>query len=126
MDYEIEEDNDHNDGSIRRWRVSLFASDPKFYSIIDSVFYGQEGNYGGFVLPNAMGNQWNMTYNEISCVTTSNADQPVRITITINGTVNTPLTVYNLTSQKRFMLDINAIAGDVIVIDGKEQIATNN
>jgi hypothetical protein len=126
VDYEIEEDNDHNDGSMRRWRVSLFASDPKFYSIIDSVFYGQEGNYGGFALPNSMSNQRNMTYNEISCATTSNADQPVRITVTINGTVNTPLTVYNITAQKWFMLDINAIAGDVIVIDGKEQTATKN
>ena len=111
---------------MRRWRVSLFASDPKFYSIIDSVFYGQEGNYGGFSLPNSMSNQRNMTYNEISCATTSNADQPVRITVTINGTVNTPLTVYNITAQKWFMLDINAIAGDVIVIDGKEQTATKN
>ncbi|MEI7524763.1 MAG: hypothetical protein WCJ95_10565 [Mariniphaga sp.] len=38
VDYEIEEDNDHNDGALRRWRVTLFAQDPKFYSLIASVF----------------------------------------------------------------------------------------
>lgn len=126
VDYEIEEDNDHNDGALRRWRVSLFASDPKFYSTIDSVFYGQEGNYGWFSLPNTMSNQWNMTYNEMNCLTTSNTDQPVRITVTINGSLNKPLTIYNVTASKRFMLDIDAIAGDIIVIDAKEQIATKN
>lgn len=126
VDYEIEEDNDHNDGAIRRRRVALFASDPKFYSTIDSLFYGQEGNYGGFQLPNNMSNQRNMTYNEISCLTTSNADQPIKITITVGGNINKPLTIYNVTANKRFMLDIDADPGDVIVIDAKNQTATKN
>lgn len=126
IDYEIEEDNDHNDGAIRRWRVALFASDPKFYSTIDSLFYGQEGNYGGFQLPNTMPDAWNMTYNEISCMTTSNADQPIKITITVGNSINKPLTIYNVTANKWFMLDIDAVVGDVIVIDAKNQTATLN
>lgn len=126
VDYEIEEDNDHNDGAMRRRRVVLFASDPKFYSTIESIFNGQEGNYGGFSLPNSMSNQRNMTYNEINCITTSNTDQPVKITITINGALHKPLTVLNVTANKRFMLDIDAIAGDEIVIDSKAQTVTKN
>jgi hypothetical protein len=126
IDYEIEEDNDHNDGAIRRRRVALFASDPKFYSTIDSLFYGQEGNYGGFQLPHSMPEARDMTYNEINCMTTSNADQPIKITITVGNTINKPLTIYNVTANKWFMLDVDAVLGDVIVIDAKNQTATLN
>lgn len=126
VDYEIEEDNDHNDGTIRRWRVALFASDPKFYSIIDSVFYGQEWSFWWFILPNTISNQWNMAYNEISCATTSNTDQPVRITITINDQVQSPIVIYNATAHKWFMIDVDAIAWDVIVVDAKSQTLTKN
>jgi len=126
VDYEIEEDNDHNDGALRRWRVTLFAQDPKFYSLIASVFEGVEGNYGGFQLPNSMGNQRNMTYNEINCMTTSNADEPVKISINALNPISKPLTIHNVTANKWFMLDIDAQIWDVIVIDAKNQTATKN
>ena len=126
MDYEIEEDNDHNDGALRRWRVTLFAQDPKFYSLIASVFEWVEGNYGGFQLPNNMGNQRNMTYNEINCMTTSNADEPVKISINALNPISKPLTIHNVTANKWFMLDIDAQIWDVIVIDAKNQTATKN
>ncbi len=126
VDYEIEEDNDHNDGALRRWRVTLFAQDPKFYSLIASVFEGVEGNYWGFQLPNSMGNQRNMTYNEINCMTTSNADEPVKISINVLNPISKPLTIHNVTANKWFMLDIDAQIWDVIVIDAKNQTATKN
>ncbi|AHB41664.1 hypothetical protein P148_SR1C00001G0876 [candidate division SR1 bacterium RAAC1_SR1_1] len=126
VDYEIEDDNDHNDGALRRWRVTLFAQDPKFYSLIASVFEGIEGNYGGFQFPTAMSSQRNMSYNEINCITTSNADEPVKISINVVTSIFTPLTIYNVTANKWFMLNIDAVEGDVIIIDAKNQTATKN
>ena len=126
VDYEIEEDNDHNDGALRRWRVTLFAQDPKFYSLIASVFEGIEGNYWGFQFPNAMSSQRNMTYNEINCITTSNADEPVKISINVLTPIFTPLTIYNVTANKWFMLNIDAVEWDIIIIDAKNQTATKN
>jgi hypothetical protein len=126
IDYEIEDDNDHNDGAMRRWRVALFASDPRFYSTVASVFSGQEWNYWWFALPNTLWNTWNMAYNAIDCLSTSNVDQPIKITITVWGAIHKPLSIYNLTAHSWFMLDIDADAGDIIVIDAKNQKATRN
>lgn len=126
VDYEIEDDNDHNDGALRRWRVTLFAQDPKFYSLIASVFEGIEGNYWGFQFPTAMSSQRNMSYNEINCITTSNADEPVKISINVVTSIFTPLTIYNVTANKWFMLNIDAVEWDVIIIDAKNQTATKN
>jgi hypothetical protein len=67
-----------------------------------------------------------MAYNEINCITTSNADEPVKISINVQKTIFKPLTIHNVTANKWFMLNIDAEVGDVIVIDAKYQTATKN
>lgn len=130
LDYDIEDDNDHVDGSFRRFRVVLFAQDPRFYSTVENTETGEEGNYWWFTLNNDGFGIWESgfsldnIYNEITVLGNSNTDTPVKITLTVTWSVTSPLVVYNVKNGSAFFLDITANAGSVIVIDSNTLKAT--
>lgn len=130
VDYDIEDDNDHVDGSFRRFRVVLFSQDPRFYSTVENTETGEEGNYGGFTLNNdgfpILDNWFTLdnVYNEITIIGNSNTDTPVKITLTVTWSVTSPLVVYNQKNGSAFFLDITANAGSEIIIDSNTLKAT--
>lgn len=123
VDYDIEEDNDHNDWSLRRFRIVLFSPDPRFYSTTENTITGEEGNFGWFILNNdgfGIGNNGfplSGVYNEITIIWNSNTDTPVKIELEVTGEINSPLVVYNVGNGSAFFLDITAVSGSVVVID---------
>lgn len=67
-----------------------------------------------------------MEYNEIQVITTGNSDTPLKFTITAIGAIDAPLIIKNISNGTFFALNIDAVAGDVIVVDGIKKLATNN
>lgn len=49
-----------------------------------------------------------------------------RIEISVNSSLNAPLTITNLIDNSSFVLDISAESGDKLVIDSKTQQCTKN
>ena len=131
LQYDIEEDNDHNDGSRRRWRVTLFAPDPRFFSTAPTTETGIEWFYWGLAIDNTgvainIGLPLNAYGNEIEITGRVWVDEPVKITIEATNTINTPLTVYNASKGTYFSLDISGVSGDIFIIDTKNTVVTKN
>ena len=59
-------------------------------------------------------------------ITIGNSDTPLKFTITAIGNIDAPLTIKNLSDDTFFGLNIDAIAGDVIVVDTTKKVATKN
>lgn len=130
-EYSIEEDNDHNDWSFRRFRVSLFAPDPKFYSSIEQEETGNEWDIEWFTINDDWFGIWEewfpllSLYNEITILWTSTSS-PAKITIQANDIITSPLTIYNASNSTAFYLDIDWISWDTIIIDSSEFKVTKN
>lgn len=67
-----------------------------------------------------------MEYNEIQVITIGNSDTPLKFTLTALGNIDAPLFIKNLSNDTFFALNIDAVAGDVIVVDGAKKVATKN
>lgn len=120
-------DDDHIQGTTRRWRVVLQAEDPRFYSSDEYSQDGAEWHYGWFKLGHKLGAKFNEYFNEIQVsADNGNIDTPLVFTITATGEINAPLLIKNLTDGSFFGLDIDAVDGDVIVVDANNYKATKN
>lgn len=119
-------DDDYLQGANRRWRVVLQSEDPRYYNANESTASGLEWYFGGVQLPVALWVPLSMEYNEIQVITIGNSDTPLKFTITAIGNIDAPLTIKNLSDDTFFGLNIDAIAGDVIVVDTTKKVATKN
>lgn len=74
-----------------------------------------------------LGAKLNDHYNEIQInADDGNTETPLMITLTVLGDISTPLMIRNITAGTFFGLDIDADAGDVIVVDAVNFVATKN
>lgn len=129
--YSIEEDNDHNDWSLRKFRVSIFAPDPQFYSSTETEVTGLEWDISWL----AIWDEWVAIwidglplisyYNEITFVAWI-AQSPLLITLDVTGTIDSPLMLWNLTTWNYFYVDITASPWDTIVIDSDQRKVFKN
>lgn len=124
LDYDIEEDVDHTDWSFRRFRVWLFAPDPRLYSTTTSTIVWEEGSLGGIAIWEdgfAIGELWvalDAFLNEIIIVWLGGSNEPVRITITAQETIsNREITLYDVTKGKFFIVETSMATGQELVID---------
>lgn len=119
-------DYDYLQGANRRWRVVLQSEDPRYYNYNESTASGLEWYFGGVQLPVALWVPLDMEYNEIQVITIGNSDTPLKFTLTASGNIDAPLTIKNLSNDTFFALNIDAVAGDVIVVDSTTKTATKN
>lgn len=123
----IEEgEDDHLEGTVRRWRVVLFAEDARMLSDVSHSVPGEEWNYGWFIMGAELFDQRNYVYKKITCVSVWSTQSPAKITLTAVANINTKLKILNLTNLSSFEMDINAVATDVIVIDSYNNKITKN
>lgn len=128
ISYSIEDGYDHVDGSTRRYSVSLYAPEPKFYS-----WEGQEvtvdwseGNFGGIQFPVQLPIQLNKEFNPIEINALSNAEEPLTITITCTNPLQAPVFIYNASIKSSFIIDADFEVWDVIQINTKQRSLTKN
>lgn len=67
-----------------------------------------------------------MEYNQIQVINIGNTYTPLKFTITANGNIDAPLTIRNTLNNTFFALNIDAVAGDVIIVDGITKTTTKN
>lgn len=121
------QDDDYMQGVNRRWRVVLQSEDPRFYSLEEYSQLGAEWHFWGFKLGHKLGVKFNEFYNEIQVnAENGNIDTPLVFTITALWDIDTPLLIKNNTDGSFFWLDIDAVAGDVIIVDANHYKATKN
>jgi len=119
-------DYDYLQGANRRWRVVLQSEDPRYYNANESTATGGEWYFWGVQLPVSLWVPLSMEYNEIQVITIGNSDTPLKFTLTALGNIDAPLYIKNLSNDTFFALNIDAVAGDVIVVDGAKKVATKN
>ena len=113
--------------SYWKWRVVLESTKEPIYKSLNEILNSSlEWNYGWFNLSFKLWNSFNEIDNIIECNTTWNIDTPARIEITVNWDINKPLMIRDLTKKTFFGLDIDAVAGDKIVIDSEFYTVTKN
>jgi len=113
--------------AVRKWRVVLEStSDPVFKSYQEIIESGLEWQYGWVELDCELWTELDDYYNMIECETIGNQPAPAKFVITATGNINKPLTIRNLTAWNEFVLDIDAVAGDVIIIDSNTYTVTKN
>jgi len=113
--------------SYWKWRVVLESTKEPIYKSLNEILNSSlEWNYGWFNLGFKLWNSFNEIDNIIECNTTWNIDTPARIEITVNWDINKPLMIRDLTKKTFFGLDIDAVAGDKIVIDSEFYTVTKN
>lgn len=120
------QDNDWMEWSTRRWRVVLQSEDPRYYWVGEQSVVGAEWNFGGVKLWVKLWVKLNEYFNEIQINAEWNTETQLIITLTALGDINTPLMIKNITAGTFFALDVDAVAGDVIVINSKTFEATKN
>lgn len=59
-------------------------------------------------------------------IATGNNYAPLKFTLTATGNIDAPLTIKNLSDDTFFGLNIDAVAGDIIIVDGTTKVATKN
>jgi hypothetical protein len=117
-DYE----NDRADPVIV-FNVQLYAPDPLVLSAILQSANGIYGLLGGVTLPVELPTALFGTLNPVTCV--NNGNFAGRAKITITGQINNPK-IYNLTTGRYFKLNLNMVAGDVLVLDTETAAADLN
>lgn len=129
IQYSIDDDDDHNDGSWRMFRVALFAPDPRFFDDTLTTVVWEEWELWGFTIDFQLDEdfQFLSVYNSIIVNAGVNAT-PLKITITVKTgmTIDNPVTIYNVTQWTWFRFWITAVADDVIIIDSWTLTLTKN
>lgn len=125
IQYSTTEENEYLEWADITWRVVLQAPDSRFFSIIEEHIAGSEGTYWGMKLKTKLKKQMNLKLNEIICSTLSPSSVPMTFRIVARAEINAPLKIKKNTGEL-FSLNINASAGDVILIDSKNKTATKN
>lgn len=129
--YDIDEDDDHNDWSTRRFLATIFSPDPKLYSPTASTATWVEWFIGLFSIGLDGFPIWLDGFsifdmeNFITTIALSN-DTPMVFTITATADVSSPICIYNITDNKAFYINTTAISWDVIIVDGKNYTITKN
>lgn len=119
-------DDDYIDGANRKFRVVLEAENPVFYWVDNNIFNWFEWVFWWTTLGTELWISLNSYFNDVKIITESNIETPLIITITALNDIVSPLLINNITNWTFFGLDINAVAGDVIIINSKEKTATKN
>lgn len=124
LQYDIEEDEDHNDWALRRFRVVLFAPDPRIYSTNTDIINGEEWSYGGVDIGTdgiPLGLEWlalDEYQNEIIIVWLWWSNQPIVVTITaLSDLSSRQFTIYDITKNKWFAVETSMLSGQELVID---------
>lgn len=121
-----ERDDDILDWDTRKRRVVLYAQDPRLLGEVITET-GDEWHLGWFTIPFTMNNRQRLsTYNAIQCINAWSEPSPMKITITATDSIKTPLSVVNMATLKEIVIDVNALAGDIIVIDSYNRTITKN
>ena len=119
-------DDDHLEWTIRKRRIVLFAEDARMLSEIPNIENWEEWNYWWFIMWAELFDQWNYVYKKIICTSVTPTLSPAKITITATADINSKLKVLNLTNLSKFEMNLNAISGDIIVIDSYNTKITKN
>ncbi len=119
-------DYDYLEWANRRWRVVLQSEDPRYYDVDESSTTGDEGHFGGIKLGAKLGFALNEEMNEIQVITTWNIQSPLKFTMTGLANIDGPLIIRNMTEGTFFGLTIDAVIGDIIIVDGINLTATKN
>ena len=114
-------------GSHWRWRIVLESTDSPIYKSFQELLVNwEEGTFWGFTLPILLPTSWENVESFIECTTTGNISAAARFEITAINTIESPLTLINITNNTFFALSISATAGDVIIVDSENNTATKN
>jgi len=116
LEYEINDD-DYLDWSNRIFRISLIASDPRLFSVIENLVEWVESNYWWFKLWLNLGVTMSEWINEITCIATWNIPTPIRFEITASKTINKPLKILNTITNEFIEIDEDFISWDKLIID---------
>jgi len=116
LEYEINED-DYLDWASRTFRVTLLASDPRFFSKIENLVEWIESTYWGFKLGVKLWAKMNEWLNELVCIATWNISSPVKFEITATKTINRPLKILNITNNEFIEIDDDFVSWDKLIID---------
>jgi len=110
-----------------KWRVVLEStSDPIYKSYQEVIESGLEWQYGWMELECELWSELDDYYNIIECQTLGNLPTPAKFVITATANINKPLTIRNLTAWNEFVLNIDAVVWDIIVIDSNTYTVTKN
>lgn len=127
IEYKVFED-DFIDGADRWFRVVLEAWDPLMYSSKMNIKEWLEKSYWGYKFPWKWSIKLNEKRNQIEVNSVWNFSSPCKIEIKVKKfrEINSPLTIENKTTNEKFILDINWVEWDVILIDGYNFKAEKN
>ena len=125
IEYELDDDVDFIEGAFRKFRVVLEAWNSWYYSTIQTKVVWSEWVYWGFKLWVKLWSAMNAKFNEIEAISTWNMPAPCVVTISMTGSLDSPLYIKN-SDWTFFGLDITAISGDVIVVDSLTRTAKKN
>lgn len=125
VDFEISDD-DWRIWANRRFRVVLQAEDPRYFSTETQEVIGVESFFGWVKFPVKFWVKFNENFNEIQVNSEWNTEAPLEIILTAKWNIDTPLKIKNLSNNTFFWLDIDAVDGDIIVINSKTKTATKN
>lgn len=100
------------------WRAVLESTwSPLYTENNEQSISSEEAWYGGFTIPFTIPFTMNNTINSISIIPTESGIVRPRIVVTANRDINAPLKVVNITTGKKFELNVSAVAWDIITID---------
>lgn len=119
-------DDDYIAWANRRFRIVLQSEDPRYFSDIEKESTWVESRFGWVKLGVKLPTKLDDNLNEIQVIANWNIVSPLEFTITAKWDIDTPLYIKNITDGTYFWLDINAVAGDVIVINSDARTATKN
>lgn len=109
-----------------KWRVVLESTKTPIYkSKNQNILEGQAGKIGGWKLWIKLWKAMNESSAIIQANTTS-TKTPVKFVIKATGNITSPITIRNIITNDFFALNIWAVNGDEIVIDGEKYLVTKN
>lgn len=124
----IVSESDNEDFTRRKFRVVLQAPNPIFYwSDLKEVMWN-EWVYGWDKIGMKLWSSLNSKFNIITLQNEWNVSYPLKIELTIKSgwAWNKPITVKNLTNGSQFVINSDAAAWDVIVIDSEKKELLKN
>lgn len=110
-----------------KWRVVLESTyNPIYKGFEDIIVAWTEWNTWWFNFPFTLPIDFFDVYNVIECITNWNTSTSAKIVINANANITDPLVVKNITNDTFFWLNVDAVPGDIIIIDSNAKSVTKN
>jgi hypothetical protein len=122
----LEHDENFTGAYYRRRIVLESTATPvlKSYAELEKILGSSRG--GGFTFPL----EFDFTFSEYQNLTTvsvsGNVQSPINFELTANVDYTAPLFLINLDNNKYLKFDVSGLAGDVLVFDSENNVATKN